>query len=306
MRTLWGSATDRGRVRSLNEDSLLAYPPVFLVADGMGGHDAGDVASRLVVEEFSLLVGHDGATSDDVHACFERASARMRETLGDRTAGTTVAGVAVTATDNGEYWLVFNIGDSRVYRVSDGALEQISVDHSVVQELVDSGDLAVADARIHPERHVITRAVGTGGVPEPDYWLIPASVEDRLLVCSDGLTTELDDATLLHGLTAFADPQQSADWLVGAAVDAGGRDNVTVIVVDVAAAWGELSAEATITRGTAKAARMPRKGPDGAPWDEELHGETVPREDRAVPTAPTARRAMPPVPPPPPPAEVPR
>lgn len=299
MRTLWGSATDRGRVRSLNEDALLAYPPVFLVADGMGGHDAGDVASRLVVEEFSLLVGRDGATSDDVHACFERASARMREALGDRTAGTTVAGVAVTATDNGEYWLVFNIGDSRVYRVSEGVLEQISVDHSVVQELVDSGDLEPSEARLHPERHVITRAVGTAGAPEPDYWLIPASAEDRLLVCSDGLTTELDESTLLHGLTAFADPQQSADWLVGAAVDAGGRDNVTVIVVDVAAAWGELSAEETITRGTAQAARMPRKGPDGTPWDEELHGETVPREGATDVVATPPVGALRPVPPPP-------
>ena len=112
MHTSSGSATDIGRVRRLNEDSLLAHPPVFLVADGMGGHSAGDVASRAVVEEFYGLAGRAGVTDDDLGRCFERAAARVRASVpGGRTAGTTVAGVAVAAHEAGPYWLVFNVGD---------------------------------------------------------------------------------------------------------------------------------------------------------------------------------------------------
>ncbi|QIK82616.1 PP2C family serine/threonine-protein phosphatase [Sanguibacter sp. HDW7] len=305
MHTLWGSATDRGRIRSLNEDALLAVPPVFLVADGMGGHDAGNVASRIVVDAFSTLVGHDSVAPDAVHDAFTLAGARMRETLGARIGGTTVAGAAVTEVDGAEYWLVFNIGDSRVYRVNDGALEQVSVDHSVVQELVDRGEISLADARVHPERHVITRAVGTGSDPDPDYWLIPVAANDRLMLCSDGLTSELDDETILQALTTLDDPQQAADWLVGAAVEAGGRDNVTVVVVDVASTWMDLPIDdATVTRGSLEKIRAQRRAAGGTRWDEELHGETVPREAVRTPAAGSARVApagVGPVPPPPPP-----
>lgn len=239
MRTSWGSATDTGRVRALNEDALLAYPPVFLVADGMGGHEAGDVASRLVVEEFGRLAGRAGVTPDDVHACIQGAARRLRATVGDRTAGTTIAGVAVAAHDGGAYWLVFNVGDSRVYRIVAGRLQQISVDHSVVQELLDAGAIVPEQVGEHPERNVVTRAVGTGPDPEPDYWLIPAGPTDRLLVCSDGLTAELTDAQIAAVLVAQDDPQDAAQALVDAAVRAGGSDNVTAVVVDVAAAVPE-------------------------------------------------------------------
>ncbi|MGO1316749.1 MAG: PP2C family protein-serine/threonine phosphatase [Cellulomonadaceae bacterium] len=279
MRTLWGSATDRGLVRMLNEDSLLAYPPVFLVADGMGGHDAGDVASRIVVEEFSLLLGRDAATADQIHDAFARSAARLRETVGDRMAGTTVAGAAVVRQDGTEYWLVFNIGDSRVYRLAEGQIEQISVDHSVVQELLDANEISLVEARVHPERHVITRALGTAGPPDPDYWLLPVGSTDRLLICSDGLTTELDEAELVHGLTQFVDPQQAADWLVAAAVDAGGRDNATAVVVDVAASWNDVAAqEETVRRG--ESPPRARTGDEGEPWDTAVHGATVPTKGR--------------------------
>ncbi|WNB85960.1 protein phosphatase 2C domain-containing protein [Cellulomonas sp. ATA003] len=248
MRTSWGSATDRGRVRRLNEDALLAQPPLFLVADGMGGHDAGDVASRVTVEEFSRLADRDGVTHDDVQAAFARAAARVRESVGaGRTAGTTVAGAAVAA-GGAPYWLVFNVGDSRVYRLADGSLEQVSVDHSVVQELIDDGRLRPADAEWHPDRHVITRAVGTGPVPEADYWLIPAGSADRLLLCSDGLTQELDDDAIRYLLMDQPDPQAAAQILVQAAVEAGGRDNVTAVVVDLGDARAAGVDEATIER----------------------------------------------------------
>lgn len=283
MRTSWGSATDRGRVRPLNEDALLAYPPVFLVADGMGGHEAGDVASRLAVAEFSHLSGRGAATVEDVHACFHRIAVRLAETLGDgRVAGTTVAGVAVADLDGGAYWLVFNIGDSRVYRLAAGELEQISVDHSVVQELLDAGDLSPDEAAVHPERHVITRAVGGGLPPEPDYWLIPAGTTDRLLICSDGLTSEVPHAVLRSILLERDDPQSAAQELVRAALVAGGKDNVTAVVVDVARAPRTADTELTAEAGALRA-EFPGATPRPA-WDE-ADGDTVPRH--AGPTART-------------------
>ncbi|MBO3093807.1 PP2C family protein-serine/threonine phosphatase [Cellulomonas dongxiuzhuiae] len=275
MRTSWGSATDRGRVREVNEDALLAYPPVFLVADGMGGHDAGDLASRIAVEEFAQLAGQSSASSDDVHACFARTSTRIRaEFTRGRQGGTTVAGAAVTEHDGGWYWLVFNVGDSRVYRWSEGELSQVSVDHSVVQELLDAGDLTPAAARRHPERHVLTRALGTGEQPEPDYWLLPAGADDRLLICTDGLTRELADEEIGEVLGALDDPQEAAARLVQDALERGGRDNVSAVVVDVATTS---TPEQTHTT-------LPRSAPDLGPhlWDEMLNGATVPR--RATPT----------------------
>lgn len=281
MRTSWGSATDRGRVRRLNEDSLLAYPPVFMVADGMGGHAAGDVASRLAVEEFSQLAGMTSASPDEVHACFHRTAARVRETVAaGRTAGTTVAGVAITSYDGGSYWLVFNIGDSRVYRFSGGELEQISVDHSVVQELVDRGEIGPEQALDHPERHIITRAVGTGADPEPDYWLIPAGVTDRLLICSDGLTTELGDAALRRVLATVPDPQDAAAVLVAEALMAGGQDNVSAVVVDVAAATDTPDTENTV-RASRRGVVLADDTSGRLEWDDEIHGATVPRPTRA-------------------------
>ena len=281
VRTSWGSATDRGRVRRLNEDSLLAYPPVFMVADGMGGHAAGDVASRLAVEEFSHLAGRISASPDEVHDCFHRTAVRVRETVAaGRTAGTTIAGVAIAAHDGGSYWLVFNIGDSRVYRFAGGELEQISVDHSVVQEMVDRGEIGPEQVPGHPERHVITRAVGTGPDPEPDYWLIPAGATDRLLICSDGLTTELGDAALRRILATVPDPQDAALQLVSEALAAGGQDNVSAVVVDVAAAMDTPDVENTV-RASQRDVVLADGTSGRLDWDDEIHGATVSRPTRA-------------------------
>ena len=261
-------------MRAVNEDALLAYPPVFLVADGMGGHDAGDVASRLAVEEFAQLAGRTAASAADVHACFERTATRIREVFEGRAGGTTVAGVAVAEESDGSYWLVFNVGDSRVYRWAGGVLAQISVDHSVVQELVDHGELAPEQARTHPERHVLTRSIATGSMLEPDYWLIPAGPHDRILVCSDGLTREVTDELIAEVLGRSSDPQEAAQALVQLAIDAGGRDNVSTVVVDVATTvGGQSDAHTTVPRVVGRL--VPGTGP-GA-WDEMLDGATVPR-----------------------------
>lgn len=130
------------------------------------------------------------------------------------------------------YWLVMNIGDSRTYRLSQGQFAQVSVDHSEVQELVDAGEITPEQATVHPRRHVVTRALGTGDETEADYWLLPVEEGDRIMVCSDGLNGELTDEHMFRILSTVAHPQDAVDALIQAALRNGGRDNVTVIVVD--------------------------------------------------------------------------
>lgn len=227
-----GAATDPGRIRQHNEDSYLAARPVFLVADGMGGHSRGDAASAEVVRQFEALAGRSWVDAEDVQRAVAAATAGIRALAGDGPApGTTLAGVALTQQAGRAYWLAFNVGDSRVYLLRDGRLEQISVDHSQRQELLEAG----ADpGSIRVGRNVITRALGAGrpGVPVMDQWLRPARRGDRVLVCSDGLNTEVTDLLILATLQASADPQSTARALVVAALDAAGRDNVTAVVVD--------------------------------------------------------------------------
>ena len=242
MSLAWGAATDRGLVRAINEDSLVANPPVFLVADGMGGYRSGDRASAIVAEEFTTGNNIERVTQEWVMQAFTRADTRIRA---DTDGGTTVVGMAVVQQDSRPYWLIFNIGDSRLYRCSGGVLSQVSVDHSVVQELVDEGRLEAAQARFHPERHIITRAVGSAEKPRPDYWLVPAEAGERLLLCSDGLSGELDSAAIAAIVNRSAAPQEIADALVELALSAGGKDNVTAVVVDVLAVGDDIPGGST-------------------------------------------------------------
>jgi protein phosphatase len=239
-----GAATDVGLVREVNEDAFLAAPPVFVVADGMGGHEGGDVASAIVVEEFARLAdeGYDprrgaeavAATLQDCQDRIEEYGAAQRARGARRFhAGTTAVVALLVEDDEGPKWLLATLGDSRIYRYVDGVLEQVSVDHSVVQELVDSGAITAADAATHPERHVITRALGGPGSAEADYFLLPLPSVGRLLLCSDGVTGMIDDDRIGQILGQATDPRDAADQLVAAAVEAGGRDNATAVVVDV-------------------------------------------------------------------------
>jgi serine/threonine protein phosphatase PrpC len=232
-----GSATHCGHHRRVNEDSLLVLPHVYVVADGMGGHAAGDKASAILVEEMRRLA-EGVADAGDVSEVLEQANARVR-TLADGGAGTTVTAAIGVEHDGAPYWLVTNLGDSRTYRLSAGRLEQVSVDHSVVQELLDRGVLDAAGAKRHPQRHVITRAVGSPEPLQPDYWLLPALEGDRLVLCSDGLTGEVDDDLIETTLLQHADPQRAADALVTHALDNGGHDNVTVVVIDTRTRRGQ-------------------------------------------------------------------
>jgi serine/threonine protein phosphatase PrpC len=236
LRLAWGSSSDRGRRRATNEDSFVAEHPLFLVADGMGGHDAGEVASAAAITAFRPLTGNDSVSIDQIRSALAEATssvAALADTHGRSAAGTTITGVAVADQAGVPYWIVINLGDSRTYLLADGVLEQVSVDHSLVQELVESGELEQADAGADPRRNVITRAIGAKSHGEADFWLIPATAGDRILVCSDGLTGELDDSAIAATLLGEPVAQIAADRLVHEAVLHGGRDNVTVLVVDV-------------------------------------------------------------------------
>ncbi|MCW3492802.1 PP2C family protein-serine/threonine phosphatase [Microbacterium sp. SSM24] len=268
MTVVYGAATDPGLRRRINEDSHIAEPPLFLVADGMGGHHAGEVASATVIEEFSAFAGRPSLGIDDVRGALATARRRVEALpLGEGTgagAGTTLTGVVIADVHGEGYWLAINLGDSRTYRLNDGELEQVSVDHSVVQELIDAGQLDPVAAARDNRRNVITRAIGAGSDGDADYWLIPAEAGDRILVCSDGLSSELDDDTIRAILLAESDPQSAATRLVHEAMLRGGRDNITALVVDA----------------TTVSSRANHPGDDTAPsmsFADEIDGDTLPR-----------------------------
>lgn len=338
-----GAATDRGRHRETNEDSLVVTRAMCAVADGMGGHEAGEVASAMAVRTlggsplFSAMdpsrveVAEEPAPPEDVarfrarieremkldpeipdaaldlvrklRSVLHQADRSIQDELGGR-AGTTITGAWLAEIEDRSYWLIFNVGDSRTYRLirpegeqprPDHArvaqrstdqfsayaeagvedtdvipltqervaeqqrlqeaeepgitteqlpavpetrdapqpeLQQISVDHSEVQYLVSIGQITAAQAMVHPRRNVITRALGTGQVWEPDVWVMPAHAGDRLLMCSDGLTGEVSVAHIARVLHSVPHPKEASDVLVNATLRAGARDNVTVIVAD--------------------------------------------------------------------------
>ena len=231
----WAGVTDVGLRRAHNEDSYVAEAPVFVVADGMGGHSAGDVASDAVVRRIAEAAVRDSLSTDELEEALRRATADIAVAAAETElgVGTTATGVFLSGEDGEAEFTVFNVGDSRVYLVADGALQQITVDHSVVQEMVDAGLLRAEDAESHPDSNVITRAVGFDVDQRPDYWRIPARAGLRLLVCSDGLTKELSGSDIERVLAAQPESHAAASALVRAAVEAGGRDNVTAVVVDV-------------------------------------------------------------------------
>ncbi len=251
----WGAATDTGRRRDHNEDSLIAESPMFAVADGMGGHSAGDVASAAVVARLAEAVVTDFTEPEAIEYALHEATVDIGEAADEKSlgVGTTVTGAALTMQEGDPFWTVFNVGDSRVYAFEQNELHQVTTDHSVVQELVAAGLIRAEDAESHPESNVITRAVGFNAEPRTDFWVVPVRKGLRLLLCSDGLTKEIDDERIRLHLAAGLTPMETAQALVDAALASGGRDNVTTIVVDVVEANGVLDIEDTAPR-----ARNPR------------------------------------------------
>jgi PPM family protein phosphatase len=262
-----GVATSVGRVRRVNEDSYLAVPPIYAVADGMGGHGSGDVASRLAVEVLARCVELRPLFTEAVLHALEEANLAIIGHEGPNRMGTTITGVAGLETAGGDHLMVFNIGDSRVYRLAGDRIEQLTVDHSEVQELVLAGVLTREQARTHPRRNVVTRALGSAPVVPADHWLLPVIGGDRFLICSDGLFGELPDEVILP-LLAVGPAQQAAEALVAAADDAGGRDNITAVVLDIGPA--DDSADETVPREQLSAGWGGQPGPDGSGRDS--HG----------------------------------
>lgn len=234
---MWGAHTDVGRVRQGNEDAFVAEEKVFAVADGMGGHNAGEVASAIAASTLrDRLV--DGADSVDIAiaavveanaAIFAGAHGRSDQ----RGMGTTLTALAVLHTADATRLVVANVGDSRTYLLRNGRLRRVSVDHSYVQELVSTGHITEQEARRHPRRNIVTRALGIEPTVRVDTWVMPLVRGDRYVLCSDGLVDEVDDPEILAILELHSDPQRAAEDLVEAANMMGGRDNTTVVVVDV-------------------------------------------------------------------------
>jgi PPM family protein phosphatase len=224
----------RGRRRRHNEDAYVVQPPLFAVADGMGGAKAGEVASALAADAVQES-GNDGESGEArVAALIEEANRRVfRRASEDREAsgmGTTMTVALV----EGDEVAIGHVGDSRAYLIRDGRLEQLTDDHSLVAELVRSGKLTPEEAETHPQRSVITRALGTEADVDVDTFSVRSAPGDLFLLCSDGLTSMVDDETILDAVERNrADFEEAAKALINAANRGGGEDNITVVFFEV-------------------------------------------------------------------------
>lgn len=239
MKLAWGASSHVGMVRQQNEDAFVAESNVFAVADGMGGHNAGEVASALAVEGLRRAAAAGFSAAEGLIAAINTTNATIHEASGglseQRGMGTTLTALVPLPATDGEPQrvVVANVGDSRIYLWRGDELKQVSADHSYVQELLSEGLITAAEARIHPRRNIVTRALGIEGDVNADSWVLPMVVGDRYVLCSDGLVDEVDDAEIAAILRASTNPQVAADHLVQVANNHGGRDNTTVVVVDI-------------------------------------------------------------------------
>ena len=231
-RLSWGARTDIGLVRGHNEDSFLVQPPLFAVCDGMGGHAAGEVASSIAVQTIGAQAP---IHADDIllGAAVEAANAAVIE---GAATGKGKPGMGCTAScvliENNKM-AIAHVGDSRIYLLHHGTLVRLTHDHSYVEELVDAGEIPADEARVHPSRSIITRALGSDPDMYADHFTLDVSTGDRLIVCSDGLSSMVEDSEIEAIAVSSVTPQSAADNLTSAALSAGGHDNITVIVVDV-------------------------------------------------------------------------
>ncbi len=229
----FGAWTDVGRVRATNEDRFVARPPLFLVADGMGGQNAGEVAAAIAADLLEAAAA-DGTmrTVGDLAAALERANAAVWQRAGTDRALEGMGTTCTAAIVDGSRLLVAHVGDSRAYLLRRGELRQLTIDHTLIQRLVDEGRVRLADVATHPQRSVIIRAIGAAAEVATDRLVIELEPGDRLLLCSDGLSGPVPADEIETALAADADPQAAAERLVALANAAGGADNVTAVVVD--------------------------------------------------------------------------
>jgi serine/threonine protein phosphatase PrpC len=225
-----GAASDIGRARERNEDSYLAVHPLYVVADGMGGHRGGAEASSLAVEVLSNL-----EKGDDGEHLGERIREANRAVFDRQADDRALAGMGTTVTAvvaDGPTIRLGHVGDSRAYLLRDGALRQLTEDHTLVNRMVSEGKISEEEAHTHPQRSIVTRALGVDHDVDVDETEIEVREGDRLLLCTDGLTSMMRDESVAEILGSHPDPQEAAEALVDAANRAGGLDNITVVVMD--------------------------------------------------------------------------
>ncbi len=230
MRVVVGVATDIGRVRERNEDSYLVEPPLYAVADGMGGARGGAVASSMALDKMEELFRSGKGSLTELIRAANRAV--FERSISDRKVsgmGTTLT--AATVDDEGAH--LGHVGDSRAYLLRAGALRQLTDDHTLVNRMVKAGEITPLEAGTHPHRNVLTRSVGTEPEVDVDVEDVPLIDGDRLLLCSDGLTGMVTEPQIQAILEAAPDPQDAADRLIKAANRAGGIDNITVVILDI-------------------------------------------------------------------------
>jgi serine/threonine protein phosphatase PrpC len=293
-----GSATDVGRVRQNNEDDLLVAAPLFAVADGMGGHAAGEVASAIAVQMLGERFDGDrtaGGLAQAVRAANRAVWEKAQEQPGLRGMGTTLTAVALVEDDGQEVLAVVNVGDSRAYRLQHGELEQLTEDHSLVEELVRSGRISLEEAHAHPQKHVLTRVLGVDPDVEVDCFRVVPYRGDRFLLASDGLFNEVDDRTIASVLRRVDDPNAAAAELVELAKDNGGSDNITAVIIDIVdATEQEKAAGRNQTAGRSPSVGLSRarsgEVPDGWREGEGPIGAGPPMGGGPPPTGPVRQR----------------
>jgi protein phosphatase len=288
MKVRVGVRTDVGRVRERNEDSYLIREPLFAVADGMGGHLGGDVASSMVVDALENAEVEADQPLGPLVELIKKANQDILE-RGDADQGLKGMGTTLTAvvTDNDKLYLA-HIGDSRAYLLRDGRLQRLTRDHTLVERMVEEGRLEPDQARHHPQRNILTRTLGNDeDVEVDDLTVDPIQPGDRVLLCTDGLSGMVDDEQIERVLVGESDPQRACDRLIELAIEAGGEDNVTVVVLDLVDDSG---------RGPkARAAEATRSAPAGAGAEAGTDGdadEPVADEDREGPSGRLRRRLL--------------
>jgi serine/threonine protein phosphatase PrpC len=274
----WGSATDVGMVREKNQDALLVAEPLFAVADGMGGHQGGEVASATALEVLKRSF-ENGKTAADLAEAVRRANAKVWDKAqmdsslhGMGTTLTAIARVDIEASSETPVevddesatasaqtpttFAVINVGDSRTYLLRNDQLEQLTDDHSFVEEMVRAGELSPDEAESHPKRNILTRALGVEPTVEADIELVSPSPGDRILLCSDGLVRELSDDQIASVLRRLKNPDEAARELVQQAKAHGGHDNITVVIVDVEGDETDTPVVLRTPRSSAKKAKL--------------------------------------------------
>lgn len=232
-----GAATDVGAQRNINQDSYATAPGLVVVADGMGGHRGGEVASSIAADE--MIERFSAPELDELVQGVGHANRRiLDEAAADPNLhgmGTTVVALALVDADDGVALGAINVGDSRMYRLTGQRLEQLTEDHSLVEALVREGRITALEAETHPQRNIVTRALGVLEHVEVDSFHFVPKIGDRYLLCSDGLFNEVDPNGIAMILATEPDPQKAAEMLIAAANEGGGRDNITTVIADIVA-----------------------------------------------------------------------